>query len=131
MKALLRKTDGSMNYVECDEKYLLDYSKKFLGKDTSIEYVFMNDDLTFVMTVDEDGHLKELPFNFFISTTSPFYPVQIIVGDVLFFRIKKHKYGEEDYEVEDITNEETELLDEILSPEMQKKLYIAYKNQGR
>ncbi|MBR5356591.1 MAG: hypothetical protein IK121_06690 [Lachnospiraceae bacterium] len=84
------------------------------------------------MLVDEDGLLKDLPTNFFISKDNPIFPFQRIVGTVVFVRVKKlSSLYDEDYKVLDLTEGDRIRINFLLQENNQAVLrdkYIMYKN---
>lgn len=116
MKAILIE-DGKPKIVESGEKYLIDFSKSFLGKEITIERVYLSNNRTLIMCVDENGLSKRLPLNFFMEMNNPFYPIQAIVGKALVVRVDELDYSKGelwDYEVTDVTDEDIAKIDRLL-----------------
>ena len=128
---IMRKCVGKpLEIVETNEKYFGECARSFLGNDITIERVYL-DGFEFILAVDEDGLSKQLPHNFFmIFERNPHYPVQTIVGDVLFIRNKpcnpclKEVY---DFEVTDVTDKDFKRVSDILNPVEQLALGITFK----
>ena len=99
-------------------------SKSFFDKDVTTERVYLQR-YEFILVVDEEGLLKQLPVNFLMDFYNPAYPVQAIVGDVVFIRNKPIEYeGEiDDWEVTDVTDEDINRIRNLLRPERQTLLY--------
>ena len=138
MKVMVKKVGCPLEVVETNEKYFGDCVRSFLGKDITVERVYMGGDspFEFIMGVDEDGHPKQLPVNFLMEMSNPIYPVQLIVGTVVFVRCKPcNPYEEEiwDYEVTDITDSDKEriggMLDLAKQLELRVKLERAYRGR--
>jgi len=94
--------------------------------------IHLSEDTLFRMWVDEEGLIKQLDLNFFIATNNPFFPIQTIVGDVIFARIKKPDYTKElyDYELDNITKEDILHMDKLLKPHYQYGLYQEYMKKN-
>lgn len=131
MKILLKKLGCPLKVVETDKKYFGECVRSFLGEDITVERVYI-DGFEFIMGVDEDGLPKRLPVNFLMPFNNPMYPVQYIVGDVVFIRNKpSDPYNEEiwDFEVTDILDKDKEWVEKMLDPSLQVKLYAKMKGQ--
>ncbi len=132
MKILKKCVGKELEVVDTNEKYLMDCGRKELfGRETTLERVYL-DGFEFILVVDEDGLSKQLPLNFFMDFTnsgSPF-PVQAIVGDVLFVRNKPcNPYEEEmwDFEVTDVTDKDIERVQKMLAADVQNRLYYMFR----
>lgn len=129
MKVLLKKVGYPLEVVETDKKYFGECVKSFIGKDITVERVYL-DGFEFIMGVDEDGLPKELPLNFLMGFNDTHFPVQLIVGDVVFVRNKPcNPYEEEiwDFEVMDVTDSDKEKVEKILDPVEQSRLGSAFR----
>lgn len=127
MKILIKRVDEPLEIIDSKEKYLGDAARVVLGGDITQERVRFSENLT--MVCDEDGLLKELPPNFFVSMNNPFYPVQVIVGDVVFIRTKPiNAWVEEiwDHEVEDVKDADVRMINDLLSKATQGELITKY-----
>lgn len=140
MKVLLKKVGCPLEVVDTDKKYFGDCVRSFLGKDVTVERVYMGKSFgganrfEFIMGVDEDGLPKQLPFNFFLPFENPFFPIQTMVGTVVFVRCKPcDPYEKEiwDYEVTDIKDSDKEKIEKILSPMVQHKMAIDFLTKER
>lgn len=123
MNVLRKRVGLPLEVVETNERYFLDCAKSFFDKGTTLERVYM-DGSEFILVVDEDGLAKQLPLNFLLSFENRMFPVQMIVGDVVFIRNKEEpKVGEiYDWEVSDVTSEDIKTINNILSPDYQRQL---------
>lgn len=95
MKIMVKEVGKPLAVVDTKEKYFGDCVRSYLGKDITVERVYL-DGMEFMMGVDEDGLVKQLPLNFLMSMQNPIYPVQYIVGTVVFARCKPCNPYEED-----------------------------------
>ena len=138
MKVLLKKVGCPLEVVETDQRYFGDCVRSFLGEYITVERVYMGESFggksqfEFIMGVDEDGLPKQLPLNFLLPFNNPFFPIQKIVGDIVFIRNKPcNPYKSEiwDFEVADITSDDIKKVEDILNPERQKSLAIAFGNK--
>lgn len=78
--------------------------------------------------VKEVGKMKQLPLSFLMSMQNPIYPVQYIVGTVVFTRCKTcNPYEEEiwDFEVTDVTEEDIKRIEGYLNDYYQSALRFA------
>lgn len=82
MKVIVKEVGKKLVVRDIDCKYRNECGD-LIEKNITKEYVTIKDKELY-MVVDEDGINKNLSLNFLISTNNPFYPVQIIVGDVVF-----------------------------------------------
>ena len=135
MKVLLKKVGCPLEVVDTNKKYFGDCVRSFLGEHITIERVYMGEafgganQFEFIMGVDEDGLPLQLPLNFLMRFNNPFYPIQTIVGDVVFVRCKPcDPYEKEiwDYEVTDVTDSDKEKIEAILSPLEQKRMAMEF-----
>ena len=89
-----------------------------------IERVPMENNI--LLLADEEGHIKGLPHNFFLSfPNSKHFPVQDIIGTVVFIKTKPLPPLDEeiyDYEVDGLSNEDVELIKKIFTEDNQAKL---------
>ena len=83
--------------------------------------------------MNEDGLAMELPVNFLLSTTSAHFPIQKMVGTVVFIRTKPvNGWGEiYDYEVDDLTDEDIARIEHILSSLIQSRLRRQFRDYGK
>ena len=80
--------------------------------------------------VDEDGHPKKLPFNFYIPINSTYFPLQIIVGVAVFCKLTLDPIVDDyDYQVGSLSNEEVNLICEFLNDENQAIFEREFKNK--
>lgn len=115
MKVMVKEVGKPLAVVDTKEKYFGDFARSYLGKDITVE-------------VDEDGLAKQLPLNFLMSMQNPIYPVQYIVGTVVFARCKPcNPYEEEiwDFEVTDVTEKDIKRIEGYLNDYYQSALRLA------
>ena len=127
MKIMVKEVGKPLAVVDTKEKYFGDCVRSYLGKDITVERVYL-DGMEFMMGVDEDGLVKQLPLNFLMSMQNPIYPVQYIVGTVVFARCKPcNPYEEEiwDFEVTDVTEEDIKRIEGYLTDYYQSALRLA------
>lgn len=127
MKIMVKEVGKPLAVVDTKEKYFGDCVRSYLGKDITVERVYL-DGTEFMMGVDEDGLMKQLPLNFLMSMQNPIYPVQYIVGTVVFARCKPcNPYEEEiwDFEVTDVTEEDIKRIEGYLNDYYQSALRLA------
>jgi hypothetical protein len=127
MKVIVKEVGKKLVVRDIDCKYRNECGD-LIEKNITKEYVTIKDKELY-MVVDEDGINKNLSLNFLISTNNPFYPVQIIVGDVVFCRIKWENPLEKelyDFEVADITEEDLKEVAELLDVKYQRELATKY-----
>lgn len=127
MKVMVKEVGKPLAVVDTKEKYFGDCVRSYLGKDITVERVYL-DGTEFMMGVDEDGLMKQLPLNFLMSMQNPIYPVQYIVGTVVFARCKPcNPYEEEiwDFEVTDVTEEDIKRIEGYLNDYYQSALRLA------
>lgn len=128
MKMILKRAGELPQIVETDKRYQTEAVREFLPDADIQERVYLEEGMTFTMIVDEDGLAKDLPLNFFMEISNPVYPVQLIVGDVVFVRTKyANPYMEEDFEVEDVTAADMEKVKSYLEGGLQEKLIKRYR----
>lgn len=127
MKVMVKEVGKPLAVVDTKEKYFGDCVRSYLGKDITVERVYL-DGTEFMIGVDEDGLFKQLPLNFLMSMQNPIYPVQYIVGTVVFARCKPcNLYEEEiwDFEVTDVTEEDIKRIEGYLNDYYQSALRLA------
>lgn len=127
MKIMVKEVGKPLAVVDTKEKYFGDCVRSYLGKDITVERVYL-DGMEFMMGVDEDGLVKQLPLNFLMSMQNPIYPVQYIAGTVVFARCKPcNPYEEEiwDFEVTDVTEEDIKRIEGYLNDYYQSALRLA------
>ena len=127
MKIMVKEVGKPLAVVDTKEKYFGDCVRSYLGKDITVERVYLAG-TEFMMGVDEDGLKKQLPLIFLMSIQNPIYPVQYIVGTVVFARCKPcNPYEEEiwDFEVTDVTEEDIKRIEGYLNDYYQSALRLA------
>ena len=80
--------------------------------------------------VDEDGYPKGLPFNFYASINSTYFPIQRIVGVVVFTKFKPFNPYEDDYDIQldSLSEDEIQVVLDLLSEKNQTVFENAFKN---
>lgn len=129
MKMILKRVGELPQVVETDKRYQTEAVREFLPDVDIQQRVYLEDNMRFTMIVDENGLSKNLPLNFLMEMASNVYPVQLIVGDVVFVRTKYADPFEEelwDYEVEDVTAADLEKVKGYLAYDLQEKLIRRY-----
>lgn len=132
MKIAIKEVGKDLVIEECNEKYRTDTVRRYIGKECTTEYVFLTDDGTLFMGVDEDGLSKELETNFYILTKNPYFPIQKIVGTVVFGRVVPPKPYTEiwDYEMTDLTDNDLNIINRLLDDNLQNKLKKDFQRIG-
>lgn len=124
LKRIVYKAPGhAPKVMHVDAKYLCNL-KNLVANADIIEHVPMIPALVegspIRICVDEDGHPKKLPFNFYIPVSSIFFPLQIIVGVAVFCKLTLDPIVDDyDYQVGSLSNEEVNLICEFLNEENQ------------
>ena len=132
-KIAVKEVGKPLQTVDSTKKYRTNSAKEYIGKDNLVQFVRLNNNDTLFIGVDEDGLLKELPVNFLLSTSNPYFPIQKIVGAVVFVRTKPISgyFSIEDYEIEDLTEEDIGIIEELLSDKVQKTLSLHFFDINR
>lgn len=128
MKILVKKVDSPLEVAETDKKYFGDCARSFIGEGETIERVYL-DGFQFIMGVNENGLPQQLPINFLMEFDNPAFPIQTIVGDVIFVRCQPCNPFEEeiwDFEVTDVTDEDLKRIERMLDPREQYRLMRMY-----
>lgn len=118
---VIKKVKENKEVISTDKRYVGDL-KEYLNADFYPESVELSSKGLFCC-VDEDGYPKNLDFNIFIPTLSPDFPIQRLVGNVVFYRVKPVNYSGEiyDYEIGELTEKDLEIINKILSEDEQKR----------
>lgn len=135
MKVMVKRVGKEAELVDSESSVRGEVCKQYL-EDAFIEFVTLYNNPTessaLMMMVDEDGLCKELETNFLIEMQSPVYPIEKIVGDVVFMRLKKLSENEEDevddYEVVDLTEGDKIRIELLLNEKYQRKLRANFKD---
>lgn len=126
MKIAVKEAGKELCIIETAEIYQRNCVKEHIGKGNYPEFVRLDELGTLSLGVSDDGLLRNLPFNFYVSCKNPYFPVQKMVGTAVFVRTKFPNVHEEeifDYEVMDLTEEDIALIQELLSEKTQKELH--------
>lgn len=131
MKIIIKRVGKEPKLEQVNNRYRCEL-KDMINADI-LETVKLSEDGLFQMWVDEDGLPRQLDVNFLMAMSNPHYPIQLIVGDVIFVRIKKPDYTKElyDYEIDDIAMADLQLMYRLISPEYQHELYLEFKKTNK
>ncbi len=130
MKVAIKKVGINLQIKEDDTQYRTEFAKSVINDYP--EYVSMQDGWLFCC-VDEEGLLKGLPTNFLMEMNSDTFPLQKIVGDVVFVRCKPVNFFMEevyDLEIVDLTDTDIEVINDLLSNDTQARLKEKFKDYG-
>lgn len=131
MKIAIKEVGKDLQIVETDKKYRTECDKEYTGKDHYVDFVQIGENL--LLGVNEDGLALELPINFLLGTTCAHFPIQKMVGTVVFIRTKPVNGWDEiyDYEVDDLTDEDIARIEHILSSLVQSRLRRQFCDYGK
>ena len=132
MKVIVKKVGNSPEIVDVDFRYRGECAALLDGDGITAEYVTVID-RELSMMVDEEGLIKGLPLNFFVEMNNPFYPVQAIVGTVVFCRFRWENPWEKelwDFELLDVTEGDLQVVEQMLNREDQVALKARYLSIG-
>ena len=125
LKRIVYKARGhAPKVMHVDAKYLCNL-KHLVANADIVEHVPMIPAIVegspIQICVDEDGHPKKLPFNFYIPINSVYFPLQKIMGVAVFVRFKPLNICEDDYDyqIDSLNDEEINLICEFLTDENQ------------
>lgn len=124
MKVIVKNIGKPAEVVNLDCKYRNEVAKLISSERITKEYVELVP-YKLDMVVDEDGLFKNLPFNFFMEINNSFYPVQMIVGTVVFCHYEWQDPFETelwDFELRDVTEEDIITVNRMLTAEKQREL---------
>ena len=128
---MVKEPGKEIRFEEVKAKYRYQALKNYI--DVSKEYIYLNHDRTLMIAVAEDGLLKNLETNFYLSIDSDIYPIQKIVGTAVFLRTKPiHNPIEvmEDLELSEIRDSDISLINQMLHPAYQKDLELNYRGSN-
>ena len=128
MKVIVKEPGKRMEVVDVDAKYRCDVSS-LIEEGITREYVHIKPN-ELDMMVDEDGLMKQLPLNFFLDFDSVAFPIQAIVGTVVFCRYKWENPWEKeiyDFELQDVTEADIETVRKLLDTELQFSLQMRFR----
>lgn len=118
---VIKRVNESREVLNIEKRYVGDL-KEYVNADFYPEFVQLSSSGLYCC-VDEDGYPKNLDFNIFIPTLNPNYPIQRLVGNVVFYRLKPVNYDGEiyDYEIDNLTEKDLEIINQILDEDEQKR----------
>ena len=121
LKRIVYKAPGhAPKVMHVDAKYRCDL-KHLVANADIIESVEMipafSEGMPISICVDEDGHPKGLPFNFYIPVNSMYFPLQMIMGVALFVKFKPLNPCVEnyDYQIESLCDNDIKMIFEFLN----------------
>lgn len=131
MRIAVKEVGKDLVILDTKQKYITNCAKDYIGQDEYPERVHLGPQLG--IYVNEDGLRKELPVNFLLETTSPYWPIQKMVGTVVFVRTKPVDPWKEiyDYEVDDLTNWDIERIRHLISEDTQTRLNSRFEDYGK
>lgn len=123
MRVIVKEPNEDFRVVSTDIKYVGDL-KSLIGTNFYPETVYLGGNTGLYFCADEDGYPKGSEFNIFLPTLSYDYPVQRLVGTIVFYRVKPIDYCGEiyDYEVGDLSDCDISVIADLLQSENQKQL---------
>ena len=134
MKIAVKRVGKPLEIVETNQKYRTNAVREYIKVDEhkTCEYVCLNSEYTFSLGVNEVGLMLELPTNFLIHTSNPYFPIQKMVGTVVFVRtLPLTELDPYDYEVADLTNDDLNYINSLLSKDYQLKLEEEFDDYGK
>ena len=133
MRIAIKEVGKPLQIVETAQQYRDNAVKPYTGQDELVEYVRLSPDGCLCLGVNEIGLRLDLPTNFLIHVSNPRYPIQKMLGNVVFIRHKPVNIFEEeiwDYEVTDLNEEDLQFIEYLLSPEVQNTLAEEFVDYG-
>ena len=130
-KIAVKEVGKPLRIIETNKKYRGECVKDFIGQHELAEFVILHENDTLTLGVNESGLLLGLPTNFLLPMSDSCYPIQKMVGNVVFTRYKYVDiYAEEiwDYEITDLTNKDLIFIDRLVSEEYQSELMKTFKD---
>ena len=135
MKIGVKEVGKPVQYIEIEDIYRYDCAAKMINNKIHItpQFVYLTPDCLLSLAVDEDGLARELPTNFLLSMPNSLWPIQKMVGTAVFIRTKPVIGLQEiwDYEIDDLTAEDIQLINHILSDSYQKPLEEKFEDYGK
>lgn len=131
MRIAVKEVGKDLVILDTKQKYITNCAKDYIGQDEYPERVHLGPQLD--ICVNEDGLRQELPVNFLLETTSAYWPIQKMVGTVVFVRTKPVDPCREiyDYEVDDLTDQDIEHIRFLISEETQARLNSRFQDYGK
>lgn len=134
MKIAVKEVGRKLQIIECNEKYRINGVRQFTGKENNVDIVRLSNDGCLTLGVNGEGLWNKLPTNFLLEMMNPIYPIQKIVGTVVFTRVKHvNPYAEDvgDFELVDLTDCDIQLIQHILDEDKQKELQQHFDDYGK
>ena len=135
MKIGIKEVGKPVQFIEVNDKYRFDCASRLINDKYHIkpQFVYLTPECELCLAVDEDGLLRDLPINFLMPINNPFWPIQKMVGTVVFIHTKPVTEPGEiwDYEVGELTEEDCEIINGLLDEKLQKKLNEQFEDYGR
>lgn len=130
MRIAVKEVGKDLMILDTNQKYITNCAKDYIGQNEYPERVHLGNNLN--ICINEEGLRLELPVNFLLETTSIYWPIQKMVGTVVFIRTKPINTSGEiyDYEVDDLTDEDIEHIRFLISEETQSKLNSRFVDYG-
>lgn len=130
-KIIFKRPGKEPEIMEVNAKYKCDV-KHLIANADIIEHsplIPMENGTVLMMLVDEDGHPKGLPFNFYIASPNGYYRLQMIVGDCIITKFKPNSIYEDDYDfqLESLTKEEIEYTMKWFTSDAQQRMMNDFK----
>lgn len=140
-KVIVKLPNKSVEVREVEAEYRCDCKNLVLDDASMIQYVEMPltaGDSRFCFLCDEEGLIKDLPFNFYMPSQSPFggMTVEKIVGGAVFIRYRwEDPFFKElwDFQLEDVTAADVEAIKRIVDADssVQRKIAAIVAEQER
>lgn len=135
MKIAVKEVTKDLVIEETEVKYVTDCVRKYIGKENYPQRVRLYSDTQgdLSLCVDDEGLLKDLPINFLLPMPHTPWPIQKMVGNVVFVRTKPVDPFREiyDFEITDLTAKDILYIKFLLQKEMQDKLHSNFKDYGK
>ncbi len=127
-KIVVKKPNEKPEVIETDKVYRYEL-KEYIGAKYMPELSLLNtgdEKNRIFIAADEEGFPRGLALNFFAKMNNNAFPIQMLVGTIVFTKIKPANPFEEeieDYEIESLSDDDIEKISAIFSEENQ----AAYK----
>ncbi len=131
-KRIIYKRPGKEpEIMEVSAKYRCDI-KHLIANADIVEHaplIPMRDGTVLMVLIDEDGHPKGLPFNLYLPMNNRYFPIQMMVGDVIITKFKPDTIFEDDYDfqIESLTSSDIRWALTFFKDNVQLKLQKKFK----